>query len=41
MEQKRKFRLSGLAAGLVNGCFGGGGGVPLLVLLTKWCGVEE
>ena len=41
MEQKRKFRLSGLAAGLVNGCFGGGGGVPLLVFLTRWCGVEE
>ena len=41
MTKKRKSQLSGAAAGLVNGCFGGGGGVPLLMLLTGWCGVEE
>ena len=41
MEKKTKYRLSGVAAGLTNGIFGGGGGIPLLVLLTKWAGVEE
>ena len=41
MEKKTKYRLSGIAAGLTNGIFGGGGGIPLLVLLTKWAGVEE
>ena len=41
MEKKTKYRLSGIAAGLTNGVFGGGGGIPLLVLLTKWAGVEE
>ena len=40
MEKKTKYRLSGVAAGLTNGIFGGGGGIPLLVLLTKWAGVE-
>lgn len=41
MEKKTKYRLSGVVAGLTNGIFGGGGGIPLLVLLTKWVGVEE
>ena len=41
MEKKTKYRLSGIAAGLTNGVFGGGGGIPLLMLLTKWAGVEE
>ena len=41
MEKKTKYRLSGVVAGLTNGIFGGGGGIPLLVLLTKWAGVEE
>ena len=41
MEKKTKYRLSGIAAGLTNGIFGGGGGIPLLVLLTTWAGVEE
>ena len=35
MEKKTKYRLSGVAAGLTNGIFGGGGGIPLLVLLTS------
>ena len=30
-----------MIAGAVNGLFGGGGGVPLLVLLTRWAGLEE
>ncbi len=41
MRKETKYRLSGLTAGTVNGLFGGGGGIPLLVLLTKWAGVEE
>ena len=41
MADKWKLRLSGAAAGLVNGLFGGGGGMALLPLLSRWCGVEE
>lgn len=33
--------LSGLAAGTVNGLFGGGGGMVLLPALNRWVGVEE
>lgn len=32
--------LSGAAAGLVNGLFGGGGGQILIPLLTRWCGMD-
>ena len=41
MTDKWKLRLSGAAAGLVNGLFGGGGGMALVPLLSRWCGVEE
>ena len=41
MDQKWKLRLTGLAGGAVNGCFGGGGGMVLIPLLCRWCGVEE
>ena len=41
MGKKWKYRLSGIAAGVTNGIFGGGGGIPLLVLLTRWAKVEE
>ncbi len=41
MQQKAKLRLSGAAAGLVNGCFGGGGGMVMVPLLTRWCGLEQ
>jgi len=34
-------RVAGTVAGTVNGIFGGGGGIPLLVLLTRWAKVEE
>lgn len=33
--------MSGAAAGAVNGLFGGGGGIPLFLLLTRWAGMEE
>ena len=41
MNPKWRPRLTGLAGGAVNGCFGGGGGMVLIPLLTRWCGVEE
>ena len=41
MTGKWKLRFSGAAAGLVNGLFGGGGGMALVPLLSRWCGVEE
>ena len=41
MQAKTKYALSGTAAGLVNGLFGGGGGMVLVPLLTRWCRVEE
>ena len=33
--------VAGLAAGCVNGLFGGGGGIVLLPLLTKWGRLES
>ncbi|MBQ6248713.1 MAG: TSUP family transporter [Oscillospiraceae bacterium] len=39
MKKRGSLRLAGLAGGLVNGFFGGGGGMVLLPLLTR-CGVE-
>jgi hypothetical protein len=39
--ETRKYRLAGALAGAVNGLFGGGGGMPLLFLLTGWAGLEE
>ena len=30
-----------MAAGLVNGLFGGGGGIPLLMLLTGWARLDD
>jgi uncharacterized membrane protein YfcA len=41
MDNKWRLRLSGMAAGAVNGCFGGGGGMVFLPLLRRWCGAEE
>ena len=41
MDNKQKYRISGAVAGIVNGIFGGGGGIPLLVLLTRWAKVDE
>ena len=41
MGKSWKTSLSGAAGGWINGCFGGGGGMVLLPLLRRWCGVEE
>lgn len=36
MTDKTKQRVAGAATGLTNGLFGGGGGMVLLPLMTKW-----
>lgn len=36
-----KCALSGCAAGVLNGLFGAGGGMVLVPLLTRWCGLED
>lgn len=36
MNQTNKLRLAGALAGLVNGVFGGGGGMVLLPLFSRW-----
>lgn len=41
MKQKGKYLVSGALAGAVNGLFGGGGGIPLAVLLRKWAGLPD
>ena len=33
--------LAGAAAGLINGFFGGGGGMVLVPLLAEWCGLGQ
>ncbi len=39
--KNNKLRLSGILAGAVNGAFGGGGGIALVPLLTRWAKMEE
>lgn len=41
MTDKTKNALAGAAGGLVNGVFGGGGGLVLLPLLTRWGGLQQ
>ena len=39
MSGKNKLRLAGALGGAVNGIFGGGGGMLLLPLLSRWGGL--
>ena len=41
MEHKGAARLAGAAAGLANGCFGGGGGMVFLPIVSRWGGVSQ
>ena len=41
MKKDVKNRVAGTAAGLINGLFGGGGGMVLLPLLTKWGDLKQ
>ena len=36
-----KYAVASILAGAANGCFGGGGGMVLLPLLTRWCGLDQ
>lgn len=40
-KEKQNALVAGAAAGLVNGFFGGGGGMVLVPLLTGKCGLEQ
>ena len=40
MTDRNKNRAAGTAGGVINGLFGGGGGMVLLPLLTKWSRLE-
>jgi len=40
-KSRISYILSGAAAGLTNGFFGGGGGSVLVPLLTRYCGLEQ
>lgn len=41
MTDQLKSAVAGGAAGLANGFFGGGGGMVLVPLLTRWRGLEQ
>lgn len=40
MTNRRKNQIAGAAGGVVNGLFGGGGGMVVLPLLSKWRRLE-
>lgn len=41
MSKKYRFLCTGALAGLTNGLFGAGGGLFLVPLLSRWCGLPE
>ena len=41
LPDKWKSFLAGAGAGRGDGCFGGGGGLALVPLLSRWCGLEQ
>ncbi len=40
MSKKYRFLCTGALAGLTNGLFGAGGGLFLVPLLSRWCGLS-
>lgn len=40
-KQKLKFGISGAIAGIINGFFGGGGGMALVPLYIRWLKIPE
>lgn len=41
MSKKIQLLCTGALAGIANGLFGAGGGLFLVPLLTRWCGLEQ
>lgn len=41
MKKPVKYAVSGSLAGVANGLFGAGGGMFLVPLFCRWCGMEE
>jgi uncharacterized membrane protein YfcA len=41
LSDRAKSAVAGAAAGLANGFFGGGGGMILVPLLTRWCALKQ
>lgn len=41
MNGKWSARIAGAAAGLANGCFGGGGGMVFLPILSRWGSLSQ
>ena len=41
MRRNTRLAVTGALAGAANGFFGAGGGLFLVPLFTKWCGMEE
>ena len=41
MDHPHKISIAGALGGAVNGIFGGGGGMILLPLLTRWSDLED
>ena len=41
VSERMKYMLAGGAAGIANGFFGGGGGMILVPLLTRWCSLSQ
>ena len=40
-KERFRYALAGAGAGLINGFFGGGGGMLLVPLLVGWCGLSQ
>ena len=40
MSDKWKYALCGALAGIINGFFGGGGGMLFIPLITRWAGLD-